>query len=911
VRFWHGVAGVLLCTIVLFAAPSVSRTAEPPNPNDPCSRAGKDVCGTTGVGYYKVYRYGIRWFGDYRGAIPGRAHTYCLDLGYWYPSPAQRYEEDASPLRNREGESVPVGRQQRLAYAIWTYGRSSNPDQAAAVMLYVHSLMGDARPGEVDPTALGPTVASQFTRIARDAARFHGPYRMEISLDDRILVGQEATATIRVLSAAGNALPDLGLTLSAEGATGVPGKVRTNATGVATVTLRATDAKGVRLTARTEAIASTLPKVYTGTTPVARRNGQRLALPEAQTVSATASSAGGKTQLVISSVATPPVVAVGQPSRDRVTISGARSSYRGPVVVRLHGPARSVGAIRCDQPPAWEGTFDANGSGQYTTPPATLTRPGWYVYQAIAPDDAAHTGATSPCTEPSERVRVEAQPRVRTIITSTQVAAGTALSDRVIVEGLAGERATVQAALYGPFASRDAIKCDGTPVWSGSIDVAADGEYKTEPFTVKVPGYYTYLESIAATEFLQPAKTVCAEESETTVVLAQPQVVTQVSAQETRPGASITDKVVVTGLGVLSVTIRVELWGPFPTKALIACTGTPYWAGTFVANGNGTYTTSPVQIDKAGYYTYRESIASSAVSPGVTTACGESSETTFAQAAPQVTTVVSTQIVRAGSPIFDTIRVTGLGKTNAAIEVELFGPFALRSKIGCTGKPYWAGQMTARGDGEVRSPGIRVSKAGFYTFRERVFASPLVKEFTTECPLEAETALSAPKITTGRNEVTRYVPVQGVGGLTPVRVRLTAVGIDAPVDSVGIDTAQNELGVPSRIARTGWWRDGAAPGAGSGVILIAGHVDSARLGPGAFVSLHRAKAGDRVQVATANGRTFTYRVVSVRNYPKPALPTSIYSVQGAPRLVLVTCGGPFDPRIRHYRDNVVLTAVPA
>ena len=29
------------------------------------------------------------------------------------------------------------------------------------------------------------------------------------------------------------------------------------------------------------------------------------------------------------------------------------------------------------------------------------------------------------------------------------------------------------------------------------------------------------------------------------------------------------------------------------------------------------------------------------------------------------------------------------------------------------------------------------------------------------------------------------------------------------------------------------------------------------------------------------------------------------------RLVLVTCGGPFDQAAGHYRDNIVVTAVPA
>jgi hypothetical protein len=66
-----------------------------------------------------------------------------------------------------------------------------------------------------------------------------------------------------------------------------------------------------------------------------------------------------------------------------------------------------------------------------------------------------------------------------------------------------------------------------------------------------------------------------------------------------------------------------------------------------------------------------------------------------------------------------------------------------------------------------------------------------------------------------------------------------------------------------------------------------------------------------VQVTTSNGQTRTYRVVSVQVMLKSKLPTSIFSRRGRPRLVLVTCGGPFDPSIGRYRDNVVVTAVPA
>jgi sortase (surface protein transpeptidase) len=87
-------------------------------------------------------------------------------------------------------------------------------------------------------------------------------------------------------------------------------------------------------------------------------------------------------------------------------------------------------------------------------------------------------------------------------------------------------------------------------------------------------------------------------------------------------------------------------------------------------------------------------------------------------------------------------------------------------------------------------------------------------------------------------------------------------------------------------------------------------VDSANAGVGAFFRLKEARAGARVTVTTAAARTFTYRVVSVRDYAKRDLPASAYSLRGPARLVLVTCGGPFIASEGHYRDNVVLVAVP-
>ena len=544
-----GLAASLVCAWVLLGLPSAAFGLEPPNPNDPCSRAGRNTCGTLGVGFHASYRYGVRWFGDFRGAVPDAAHTFCLDLGYWYPSPSYRFRETPGPLRNRENEAVSIPNQQRMAFAIWNYGRSTSANQQAAVMLYVHSLMGDARPGEIDPAATNPRVVALYERVARDSARLHGPYRIEARVSGPLTVGKQAAATIRVLSAAGAGVPSLELAVTARGAGGAPSSVRTNDEGLARVTFTPTTAAGLNLSVRSEALASNLPRVFSPTTAAAARNGQRLVVPGSQTLSEEVEAPVTRARIAVSSEATPNRVLVGEPVQDRVTVSGAGASWSGRIGVRIHGPFASEEAIRCDQPPVSTGSVEATGSGTVTTPPARLEALGWYAYVLVVPGDEGHTGVTTPCRAAGESFRVETQPRVQTIVSSDRVQPGSPIYDRVQVSGLAGQRVTVEAFLYGPFSSRETIACTGTPVWTGSLEVSADGEYRTDDYTVTVPGYYTYVERIAASGFVRAAETRCGDVPETTLVPGSPEVTTTVSSQETRPGASITDRVVVTGLG--------------------------------------------------------------------------------------------------------------------------------------------------------------------------------------------------------------------------------------------------------------------------------------------------------------------------------------------------------------------------
>ena len=683
-RGWPRIAAAAVSLVAFLVVVGASDAASPRDPADPCSRANRDSCGTAGVGFYRSYRYGMRWFGDYRRAVPGEPHAFCLDLRFWYASRRYRYRLQTTALRNRDGARVSAERERRIAYAIWRYGRSHDRSRQAAVMLYVHAMMGDGRPRELDPAVVG--VAPLYRQLARDTARYHGPYRVTVELPSRLIVDRPATATVRVRSAHGKPLPYVRLTLAADGAEGARTHLRANAHGVARVGLTPSTTAGLRLRVQTEPLAAARLKVFAPTVANARANGQRLAVP------------------------------AGQPLADTVA-----------------------------------------------------------------------------------RTDVHAVPRITT----------------------------------------------------------------------------------------------------------------RASAQTTVPGSSISDTVSVSGVGRSTVSIHVELWGPFMTRSAITCSGVPYWTGTIVTRGNGSSTTPPVRLERAGYYAFRESITAQPQITAFTTRCGEITETTFVHARPGLTTVVSTQLARPGSQIADRIRVHGLGRTPAALEVELFGPFASRASIRCSYRHLrWHGRITVPGNGETRSPVVTVARAGFYAYRERLIGTPLIIGSATLCALKTETTLATPRIVTGRGDPSVHAPAPEAGTGAPVRLTIPSVGITASIAPSAIDVTRGVLAIPNDIGRVGWWLDGSFPGDRHGAILIAGHRDSARAGAGAFFKLVAAQPGELIQLVTAAGRRFTYRIASVRSYPKSALPATVYAADGPPRLVLVTCGGPFDSATGHYRDNIIIIAVP-
>lgn len=141
----------------------------------------------------------------------------------------------------------------------------------------------------------------------------------------------------------------------------------------------------------------------------------------------------------------------------------------------------------------------------------------------------------------------------------------------------------------------------------------------------------------------------------------------------------------------------------------------------------------------------------------------------------------------------------------------------------------------------------------------------------------------------------------------PVRIRIPAIEVDAPVDPLTVDE-NGVLPAPDSYDGAGWWRDGPEPGE-RGAAVIAGHVDS-KEGPAVFFRLPDLGEGDKIFVDRADGTTAAFVTQRVERHAKDSFPTdAVYGRAPDSRLRLITCGGEFDRADRSYRENVIVFAI--
>jgi hypothetical protein len=142
----------------------------------------------------------------------------------------------------------------------------------------------------------------------------------------------------------------------------------------------------------------------------------------------------------------------------------------------------------------------------------------------------------------------------------------------------------------------------------------------------------------------------------------------------------------------------------------------------------------------------------------------------------------------------------------------------------------------------------------------------------------------------------------------PSKVTIKQISLSVLVDQIGLrPDGQLETPPYDKVDRAFWYRLGPAPGQAGPAVIVA-HVDTKdRLG--AFFYLSKVRPGYQVEVVRKDRSVAVFTVTSVEQFPKASFPTArVYGHTNDATLRLITCGGKFDQRTRHYLDNVIVFA---
>jgi Sortase domain len=167
-------------------------------------------------------------------------------------------------------------------------------------------------------------------------------------------------------------------------------------------------------------------------------------------------------------------------------------------------------------------------------------------------------------------------------------------------------------------------------------------------------------------------------------------------------------------------------------------------------------------------------------------------------------------------------------------------------------------------------------------------------------PSQAATAVLAPRL---------LIHAAAVPFAKPVWIKIPAIGVSAPVTSVGLNP-DGTLQVPPLADRNlaAWYDKGAAPGQ-EGPAVMVGHVDS-YLGPSVFFKLHALQPGETIEVSRQGAISLIFTISRLQQVTKSGFPTrAVYGPVSYPALRLITCGGTFDPARGSYDDNVIVFAI--
>lgn len=125
------------------------------------------------------------------------------------------------------------------------------------------------------------------------------------------------------------------------------------------------------------------------------------------------------------------------------------------------------------------------------------------------------------------------------------------------------------------------------------------------------------------------------------------------------------------------------------------------------------------------------------------------------------------------------------------------------------------------------------------------------------------------------------------------------------VEYVGLDQ-EGKMDVPKNPNNVAWFELGYKPGK-NGNSVLAGHFDKEDGSPAVFYKLDNLDQGDKITLATDDGKEKTFVVRDKALYKLSEFPTEfVFGKSDKKMLNLITCDGTWDPTKKSYSNRLVV-----
>ncbi|GAB3819661.1 hypothetical protein GCM10028820_23990 [Tessaracoccus terricola] len=400
----------------------------------------------------------------------GQVTAYCIDLNSGPPREASAWTEYTNyTLHRQTGWGGPRGEHgngpnktlvaelAELAWILHETGPTPSPDVGAAVehAVRLRTLDGTAQEKKeaerwAAVSQAHPGTVGEFERLQREAADLAGPYTLEVTWNRRPSpTNATGELAIRVLSAAGNPVPNRPVTMTSTGAmeiTSFPKSTGPEGTTRAWVQLPVPDQAAVSGTLGVEVsgLPGPRPRLFV---PAEKTIQRMIAAPAPESRSWQDEVLLEPWHPTVTTRTRDVVATAGSEAVDIVTLSAGRPGAAFSGSSTLFGPFPSLEDLHASSPASapevgsagFSGTYDGDGNAEVHTSALEFPAPGYYTWQ----EELHEAESVVPPPAPSWPQLPETSIVVEPVLSSELVVAGEArpgvlVSDTLHLSGLPG-----------------------------------------------------------------------------------------------------------------------------------------------------------------------------------------------------------------------------------------------------------------------------------------------------------------------------------------------------------------------------------------------------------------------------------------------------------------------------------------